>query len=170
MTYSLIVKKIFETLSRKHKLFLILIFFSILLSAFLEMLTISSLVPFLNIMLNPELVYENFDYKYLVISEKLFVQKCSNCNKFTFPKKYFCSECGNTEFDAISINEGKVEEISVIRHMLGQKDWKPRKIANIKTALGIYITAGIEDAAQVGDALYIYSDNGAPIGKLIEEK
>ena len=33
-----------------------------------------------------------------------------------------------------------------------------------------YITAGIEDAAQVGDALYIYSDNGAPIGKLIEEK
>ena len=54
--------------------------------------------------------------------------------------------------------------------MLGQKDWKPRKIANIKTALGIYITAGIEDAAQVGDALYIYSDNGAPIGKLIEEK
>ena len=74
MTYSLIVKKIFETLSRKHKLFLILIFFSILLSAFLEMLTISSLVPFLNIMLNPELVYENFDYKYLVISEKLFVQ------------------------------------------------------------------------------------------------
>ncbi len=102
--------------------------------------------------------------------EKLFVQKCSNCNKFTFPKKYFCSECGNTEFDAISINEGKVEEISVIRHMLGQKDWKPRKIANIKIALGIYITAGIEDAAQVGDALYIYSDNGAPIGKLVEEK
>ena len=93
--------------------------------------------------------------------EKLFIQKCSNCNKFTFPKKYFCSECGNTEFDAISINEGKVEEISVIRHMLGQKDWKPRKIANIKTALGICITAGIEDAAQVGDALYIYSDNGA---------
>ena len=54
--------------------------------------------------------------------------------------------------------------------MLGQKDWKPRNIANIKTALGIYITAGIEDAAQVGDALYIYSDNGAPIGKLVEEK
>tara|TARA_B100000941_G_scaffold282114_1_gene250237 strand:+ start:523 stop:834 length:312 start_codon:yes stop_codon:yes gene_type:complete len=102
--------------------------------------------------------------------EKLFIQKCNNCNKFTFPKKYFCSECGNTEFDAISINEGKVEEISIIRHMLGQKNWKPRKIANIKTAMGIYITAGIEDAAQVGDTLYIYSDNGAPIGKLIEEK
>ena len=54
--------------------------------------------------------------------------------------------------------------------MLGQKDWKPRKIANIETALGIYITAGIDDVVQVGDTLKIYSDNGAPIGKLIEEK
>ena len=93
MTYSLIVKKIFETLSRKHKLFLILIFFSILLSAFLEMLTISSLVPFLNIMLNPELVYENFDYKYLVISEKLFVQ-----NKDSFDWKEIFSNI-NPRFD-----------------------------------------------------------------------
>ena len=102
--------------------------------------------------------------------EKLFIQKCSNCNKFTFPRKYFCSACGSAEFDPVSVNEGKVREISVIRHMLGQKDWKPRKIANIETALGIYITAGIEDAVEVGDTLKIYSDNGAPIGKLTEEK
>tara|TARA_B100000575_G_scaffold285017_1_gene279780 strand:+ start:648 stop:959 length:312 start_codon:yes stop_codon:yes gene_type:complete len=102
--------------------------------------------------------------------EKLFIQQCSNCNKCTFPKKYFCSDCGGTEFNMISINEGKVKEISVIRHMLGQKDWTPRKIANIETTLGVYITAGIEDTAKVGDMLEIYSDNGAPVGKVIKER
>ena len=54
--------------------------------------------------------------------------------------------------------------------MLGQKDWIPKKIANIETAQGINITAGIEDTAQEGDMLEIYLHNGAPIGKIIKER
>tara|TARA_B100000900_G_scaffold384092_2_gene372622 strand:+ start:2335 stop:2646 length:312 start_codon:yes stop_codon:yes gene_type:complete len=102
--------------------------------------------------------------------EKLFIQKCSSCKKYTYPKKYFCSECGSTLFDIVCLTEGKVKEVSVIRHMLGQKDWRPRKIANIETEMGIYITAGIEDSAQIGDTLKIYLDNGAPIGRVIKER
>ncbi len=30
-------------------------------------------------------------------------------------------------------HEGVVEEITVIRHMLGQTDWQPRRIANVRT-------------------------------------
>ena len=74
MNYNFIIKQIFATLNKKHKFFLLLIFFSILFSAFLEMLTISSLVPFLNIMLNPDFVYDNFKYKYLIFSEDLFIK------------------------------------------------------------------------------------------------
>lgn len=72
MTWKHLLKKIFFILERREKIFLILIFFSILLSGILEMLTISSLIPFLNIMLSPNIIYENFQYKYLVISEELF--------------------------------------------------------------------------------------------------
>ena len=36
------------------------------------MITISSIIPFLDIMLTPNIVYENFKYKYLVISKELF--------------------------------------------------------------------------------------------------
>lgn len=72
MTYRYIFNQISSTLNRKHKFFVLLIFFSILLSALLEMLTISSLIPFLNILLNPDVVYENFKYKYLIFSDKLF--------------------------------------------------------------------------------------------------
>ena len=84
MNYNLIIKQIFATLNKKHKVFLLLIFFSILLSAFLEMLTISSLVPFLNIMLNPDFVYENFKYKYLIFSEELFIKNPLGYISFIF--------------------------------------------------------------------------------------
>ena len=74
MTYNFIVKKIYEKLIKSHKIFLVLIFFSMFLSAFLEMLTISSLVPFLKVMLNPDLTYESFQYKYIIFSEHLFIK------------------------------------------------------------------------------------------------
>jgi hypothetical protein len=49
--------------------------------------------------------------------------------------------------------------------MLGQKDWKPRNIANVETNLGICITVGIEGNIEIGDLVTLSSDNGVPIGK-----
>jgi len=72
MTFRYIISGILKVLERKEKSFLILIFFCMLLSAILEMATISSLLPFLNIMLNPDVIYENFKYKYLIIKPDLF--------------------------------------------------------------------------------------------------
>jgi uncharacterized OB-fold protein len=97
--------------------------------------------------------------------EKLQFYKCNKCSKYTFPKKFICSKCGNTLFDLIDAPEGKIKEISIIRHMLGHKDWQPRKIANIQTNIGVSLTVGVDDDIQVGDILNIYIENGAPVGK-----
>lgn len=72
MTFRYIISRILNILERKDKFFLILIFFCMLFSAILEMITISSLLPFLNIMLNPDIIYENFKFKYLIIKPDLF--------------------------------------------------------------------------------------------------
>ena len=66
--------KIISSLNRKDKLLIFVLFFLFFLSAFIELITISSLIPFLNIMLQPNIVYENFNYKYFIFSEKLFSQ------------------------------------------------------------------------------------------------
>lgn len=97
--------------------------------------------------------------------EKLQFYKCNKCSKYTFPKKFICSKCGNTLFDLIDAPEGQIKEISIIRHMLGYKDWQPRKIANIQTNIGVSLTVGVDDDIQVGDILNIYIENGAPVGK-----
>ena len=72
MTWKYLVNKIFSVLSIREKSLLFIILISIFLSGVLEMLTISSIIPFLDIMLTPNIVYENFKYKYLVISKELF--------------------------------------------------------------------------------------------------
>ena len=72
MTWNYLTNKIISILKKRDKILLILIFFSILLSGILEMLTISSIIPFLDIMLSPDIVYENFKYKYLIVSQELF--------------------------------------------------------------------------------------------------
>ena len=97
--------------------------------------------------------------------EKLQFYKCNKCSKYTFPKKFICSKCGNTLFALIDAPEGQIKEISIIRHMLGHKDWQPRKIANIQTNIGVSLTVGVDDDIQVGDILNIYIENGAPVGK-----
>ena len=67
-----LINKIFSVLSIREKALLFVIFISIFLSGVLEMITISSIIPFLDIMLTPNIIYENFKYKYLVISKELF--------------------------------------------------------------------------------------------------
>lgn len=96
---------------------------------------------------------------------KMEIYKCNTCSKYTFPKKYFCSNCGGIDYDLVEAQSGTVKEISLINHMLGQKDWKPRNIANVETNLGICITVGIEDNIKVGDLVALSLDNGVPIGK-----
>ena len=36
-----------------------------------------------------------------------------------------------------------VEEVSVIRHMLGQENWQPRRIASVRAADGLRMTVGL---------------------------
>jgi len=96
---------------------------------------------------------------------KMEIYMCKSCSKYTFPKKYFCSNCGSIDYDLVEAGSGIVKEISLINHMLGQKDWKPRNIANVETNLGISITVGIEGNIEIGDLVTLSSDNGVPIGK-----
>lgn len=96
---------------------------------------------------------------------KMEIYMCKSCSKYTFPKKYFCSNCGSIDYDLVEAGSGIVKEISLINHMLGHKDWKPRNIANVETNLGICITVGIEGNIEIGDLVTLSSDNGVPIGK-----
>ena len=63
------------------------------------------------------------------------------------------------------VHEGVVEEISVIRHMIGQTDWQPRRIANVRTTGGPSITVGLRDDSGPGTVVELFEDGTAPVGR-----
>jgi uncharacterized OB-fold protein len=82
-----------------------------------------------------------------------------------FPQRLLCPHCHGQEFDEDRVYEGMVEEISVIRHMIGQADWKPRRIANVRTTGGPSITVGLRDEAGPGAVVELFEDEKAPVGQ-----
>jgi uncharacterized OB-fold protein len=82
-----------------------------------------------------------------------------------FPQRLLCPHCHGQEFDEDRVYEGVVEEISIIRHMIGQADWKPRRIANVRTAGGPAITVGLRDESGPGTVVELMQEEGAPFGQ-----
>ncbi len=74
MNFRQIISKINSLLKFKDKFLFWLVFTIFLVSALIELITISSLIPFLNLMMDPEIVYENYKYKYLIFSEEVFLK------------------------------------------------------------------------------------------------
>jgi uncharacterized OB-fold protein len=95
----------------------------------------------------------------------LNIWRCSSCGKAAFPKRIFCSTCSGATWDNAQIVKGKIEEISLIHHMIGQENWEKRCIANASTDAGIPLTVGLIDDVKIGDEIDIYELDGAPFGR-----
>jgi len=91
--------------------------------------------------------------------------RCQSCNAALFPQRLLCPRCHGQTFAEDRVQQGRVEEISIIRHMIGQENWKPRWIANVSTVDGLSITVGLRDESGPGTVIDLYEDAGAPWGQ-----
>jgi uncharacterized OB-fold protein len=92
--------------------------------------------------------------------------RCTACGARVFPERLLCPRCHGAAFEADRVFEGVVEEISVIRHMIGQADWKPRPIANVRTdGDGPFLTVGLLDESGPGTRVALFQEGAAPFGK-----
>ena len=82
-----------------------------------------------------------------------------------FSRAALCSRCHGHDFVADRVtHEGVVEEITVIRHVLGQSEWQPRRLANVRTVNGPRITVGLRDEFGPGTAIELFEEGNAPFG------
>ena len=93
------------------------------------------------------------------------IWRCRGCKAAVFPQRLLCPHCHGQEFDQDRVTEGVVEEISVIRHMIGQASWQPRRIANVRTTGGPSITVGLRDESGPGTVVELFQEEGAPYGR-----
>lgn len=99
------------------------------------------------------------------MSDGVGIWRCANCGLGLFPEPLLCPRCHGHEFKADRVRDGVVEEVSVIRHMLGQENWQPRRIASVRTSDGQLITVGLKDESGPGAMIELYQEGEAPFGR-----
>lgn len=92
------------------------------------------------------------------------IWRCRPCGTSYFPQRLLCPRCGGHDFVEDRITEGVVEEVTVIRHVLGQTDWQPRRLANVRTTNGPHITVGLRDESESGAVIALFEEGTAPFG------
>ena len=88
--------------------------------------------------------------------------QCASCGVVYFPERYLCAACGGHTFETTTVAEGVIEDMTVVRHVIGQKDWKPTPIATVLIDGGARILAGVLDDAGPSDRVSLAQDEGAP--------
>ena len=91
--------------------------------------------------------------------------RCDQCGALYFPQRLLCAHCGASAFHEARVSEAVVEEITTIRHVLGQKDWAPRRLANVRTPEGLSLTIGLLDESGPGDRVALSQDGLVPFGR-----
>jgi uncharacterized OB-fold protein len=90
------------------------------------------------------------------------VWRCQDCQNSYFPQPLLCPNCHGSVFRADRVFKAVVEEVSMVRHMLGQADWQPRRIASVRLAEGQRLTVGLLDNSPPGTVLHLFEQDGAP--------
>ncbi|AMN43828.1 hypothetical protein [Rhodoplanes sp. Z2-YC6860] len=93
------------------------------------------------------------------------IWRCANCRAGFFPEPLLCPRCHGDRFETDTVTEATVEEVSVIRHMLGQENWQPRRIASVRTSDGQRITVGLRDEVVPGAVIELVQEEQAPFGR-----
>ena len=92
------------------------------------------------------------------------IWRCAGCRAAFFPQRLLCPRCHGDVFAQERVYEAVVEEVSTIRHMLGQTDWQPRRIASVRTADGPCITVGLTDESAPVTVIELFEEGTAPYG------
>jgi uncharacterized OB-fold protein len=99
------------------------------------------------------------------MSEGVTIWRCAGCGLHQFPEPLLCWGCGSQEFTIGRSHQAVVEEVSVIRHMIGQENWQPRRIANVRTPEGLSMTVGLRDQSEPGAVIELFEEGTAPFGQ-----
>ena len=98
------------------------------------------------------------------MSSGVGIWRCRKCGIGYFPERLLCSRCHGCDFVPDRVTEGVVDEITVIRHVLGQNDWQPRRLANVRTVNGPRITVEVRDDSGPGNVIELFEEDNAPFG------
>ena len=91
--------------------------------------------------------------------------RCTVCNAGYFPPRLICPQCGSAAWRDDTVNEGVVEQSTIVHHAAGNAEWKPRHIASIRTSEGQLIVAGLEEPLPNATRVTLFDQEGSPVAR-----
>jgi uncharacterized OB-fold protein len=94
----------------------------------------------------------------------MLVGRCVVCGWHGFPLRIWCARCGHFELVDAPVEQGVVEEITTVRHVLGRPDGEPVPLATVRLDEGPLVVSRLESGG-VGSRVRLAVEDGALVAR-----
>jgi uncharacterized protein len=99
------------------------------------------------------------------LSRGVPVSICSACSHAVFPARLLCPRCGASEWQTTHVDEGVVEEATVVRRMPGRPPPAPVPVGSVRLRSSVAVVARLEPEVEEGSSVRLDYLDGVPVAK-----
>lgn len=93
------------------------------------------------------------------------VSVCSACGHAVFPARIFCPRCGASEWESREVDQGVVEEATVVRRVPGGPPPAPVPLGTVRLEGGVLVVARLEAGVEEGASVRLEYRDGVPVAR-----
>jgi uncharacterized protein len=93
------------------------------------------------------------------------VSICSACRHAVFPARLLCPRCGASQWQTTHVDEGVVEEATVVRRMPGSALRVPVPVGSVRLQGGVAVVARLEPGIETGSSVRLDYLDGVPMAR-----
>jgi uncharacterized OB-fold protein len=102
------------------------------------------------------------------VSAGLPVSICSACGHAVFPARLFCPRCGASEWGNRQVEEGVVEDATVVLRAPGGPLPAPVSLGTVRLEGGLLLVARLEPHVEEGASVRLEYRDGVPVAQTKE--
>jgi uncharacterized protein len=90
---------------------------------------------------------------------------CVACNHPVFPARLLCPRCGAADWRRTEVEEGVIEETTILRRAPGASSFEPVRIAAVRLEPGVRVTARLASDAGPGASVRLDYRDGVTVAQ-----
>jgi flavin reductase (DIM6/NTAB) family NADH-FMN oxidoreductase RutF len=91
------------------------------------------------------------------------VTVCEDCGGRYFPRRFICPACGGTRLDAVELEEGIVEDATLVRRAPAERFAEPVPVGTVRLVDGPQVVARLAAGVAPGSRVRVVVDRGGPV-------
>jgi uncharacterized OB-fold protein len=102
------------------------------------------------------------------VSRGVPVWRCSVCGHAVFPARVLCLRCGGDEWESREVDEGVVDEATLVRRAPGGSLPVPVAVGSVRLEGDVLVVARLEPGMEEGRSIRLEYRDGVPVATTTE--